>query len=192
MCCMCWMCYHTFNFPILTLTSDTNLARNATQTLTWTSRMSVGTKSGTRSILIWSKHWLTSFCTTLKNMVMFQSVQRALALAAAHNRMVWMEWSDWRMKSWNLFESTNFGGCLPSRCNIGICSTIGNSLGIVLFWSQLLQSVVNVWSSSLNWRPVVVVPCNYKIYGSISLNRWAFCACVTSAFLQKNSSLSNG
>lgn len=35
---------------------------------------------------------------------------------------------------------------------------MGNSLGIVLFWSQLLHSVVSECSNSQNCRPVVVVP----------------------------------
>lgn len=78
---------------MFTFTSEMSFARSATFTLVSTSNVSVGTKSGVRSILICSKHWLMSLWTTLKYMSMHQSMQSAFDLAAAHNRIVCIEWS---------------------------------------------------------------------------------------------------
>lgn len=84
---------YTFSLQIFTLTSETSFARSATFTWISTSSGSGDTRSGVRRHLICSKHWLISLWTTLKNMSMLQSMHRAFDFAAAHKRIVCIEWS---------------------------------------------------------------------------------------------------
>lgn len=99
----------TFNLQTFTLTSEISFARRATFTWISTSNKSGATRSGVRSTLICSKHWLMSLWTTLKNMSIHHSMQSAFDFAAAHNRIVWMEWS-FIGKSYDFwFESIEMG-----------------------------------------------------------------------------------
>lgn len=94
----------TLSLQMFTLTSEMSFARRATFTWISTSNESVGTRFGVRSILICSKHWLMSLWTTLKNMSMHQSMQSAFDFAAAHKRIMCIEWSTVRMRKWENYS----------------------------------------------------------------------------------------